>query len=256
MPMNLHVVSPHDDWQLLHDWDTVSPELALVDPELAIRARTLLPYPGEKEALARISAQLERTHSPPRRERFPTPLQRGRTRHRERWAAPVLVAAALVAIFVLTDVRVEIGKTLASADTADVAEPEANVTAPTPPVAAVAPKPTRPAPAVKPAEPKRPSVRIRRPPVPSEARPETQRFAWAPTPSATGYHVELFRGAARVFAADTVRPALTVPARWRHDGRPQTLRRGEYRWYVWPVISGRRMAEAVVQATLTIPARG
>jgi hypothetical protein len=70
-----------------------------------------------------------------------------------------------------------------------------------------------------------------------------RRFAWAPVENADGYHVALFRGSNRVFAKRTTRPELTarVPA-------------GEYRWYVWPVVDGRRATSAIVQTNLVIPA--
>jgi hypothetical protein len=273
MPMNLYVVSPHDDGSVLHDWEVVSPELALVDPELAQRARAQLPHPGEREALARIAALLERTHAPPRLEPR-TAIQR--TRNHERWLAPVLAGAALVAVLVLTDVRVEIGRTLASADTPDAAD-SSTQSAPTPgPSPAIEPSASvalPPAPSDKPAAPGRtratkPPARTPIPkpraqaPVPKREgkatprpRIEPQRFAWAPVADASGYHVELFRGSKKVFAADTARPALTVPRRWTYAGRPQELEPGVYRWYVWPVTAGRRAVRATVQAALTIPAR-
>ena len=84
-------------------------------------------------------------------------------------------------------------------------------------------------------------------------KPEPQRFAWAPAPDASAYHVELFVGSSRVFEADTKRPALTIPVRWKFGGRSRSLEHGEYRWYVWPVFSGQRAARAIVQAKLTIP---
>jgi hypothetical protein len=79
-----------------------------------------------------------------------------------------------------------------------------------------------------------------------------RRFAWAPVDRASGYHVEFFRGAALVFSADTERPALSIPSSWSLNGRRHTLQPGEYRWYVWPLISGRRASAAVVQAKLVV----
>ena len=43
------------------------------------------------------------------------------------------------------------------------------------------------------------------------------------------------------------------PAALDVRGRTRHLAPGEYRWYVWPVTSGRRAARAIVQARLTIP---
>ena len=86
-------------------------------------------------------------------------------------------------------------------------------------------------------------------------KPEPQRFAWAPAPGASAYHLELFRGSSKVFEAETKRPAVTIPARWTFDQRKQSLEPGDYRWYVWPLVSGRRAARAIVQARLAVPPR-
>ena len=81
----------------------------------------------------------------------------------------------------------------------------------------------------------------------------TRRFAWPPVAGATGYHVELFKGSALVFRNETARPETLIPRRWRFDGRLRRLEPGEYRWYVWPIVNGRREATAIVQAKLVVP---
>jgi hypothetical protein len=82
--------------------------------------------------------------------------------------------------------------------------------------------------------------------------PEERRFAWAPVAGASGYHVEFFRGSVRVLARETSSPQLTVPP-WLGEGkRKRTFVRGEYRWYVWTMTSGRRAATAIVQATFIV----
>jgi hypothetical protein len=83
--------------------------------------------------------------------------------------------------------------------------------------------------------------------------PETRRFAWAPVPGATGYHVELFKGADRVLAQETKQPVLELGSTWRYEGKTVRLSPGVYRWYVWPVTNSGRATQAVVQAKLTIP---
>jgi hypothetical protein len=113
--------------------------------------------------------------------------------------------------------------------------------------AVAAPAFTPPAPAPPAGKPSRPRNRT-----PAVSRPVARPFAWAPSPGASAYHVELFRGAERVFAAQTKKPAIDVPARWQFAGRSQTLEPGSYRWYVWPVVDGKRSAAATVQATLAI----
>jgi hypothetical protein len=80
-----------------------------------------------------------------------------------------------------------------------------------------------------------------------------RRFAWAPSPAASAYHVEFFRGSSRVFAEETQEPQVVVPARWTFEGSRRSLLPGQYTWYVWPIVGGRRAAAAVVQATVSIP---
>jgi hypothetical protein len=81
----------------------------------------------------------------------------------------------------------------------------------------------------------------------------TRRFAWAPVVGATGYHVELFRGSALIFRDETEKPEIVIRRRWRFNGRQRTLEPGAYRWYVWPLVEGQRMANAIVQAKLVVP---
>jgi hypothetical protein len=90
---------------------------------------------------------------------------------------------------------------------------------------------------------------------PSPARPglrtasRSRRFVWAPAAGASGYHVELFRGSERVFAADTRRPEITIPASWTFERRRHRLEAVAYEWYVWPIVAGERGTTAIVQAT-------
>jgi hypothetical protein len=80
-----------------------------------------------------------------------------------------------------------------------------------------------------------------------------RRFAWAPTQGAAGYAVEFFRGGTRVYVGHSAKPTIEIPPRWRYRGTQRSFRTGEYNWYVWPEIGGRRSVHASVQATLTIP---
>jgi hypothetical protein len=93
-----------------------------------------------------------------------------------------------------------------------------------------------------------PSARTRSP-----STAGTRRFAWPPVAGANGYHVELFKGSALVFRNETTGPEILIPRRWRFSGRSRRLEPGEYRWYVWPVVNGRREATAIVQAKLVVP---
>ena len=253
--MNELMVWSDDDRLRSPDGTYVSPELALVDPELAAWARDQLPNPLEQAALARISSRLEPEGAAAEtvlRLPVPLPFPPGRSRR----VAGVAAATVVLAVGLLAaDVQVEFGKTPASAESTGGSRSPLEPFAPVPSVqlettpalpATPAPRPRTP----RPAKPK-PDTRA------GQARPqvEPQRFAWAPARGATGYHVELFRGSQVVYAADTAQPAVTIPRSWSFRGRKRTLQSGSYRWYVWPVTEGRRAVRAIVQATVTVPSR-
>ena len=224
--MTVYVGSIHDAGGFLAE--EISPELVLVDPELAKAARSRLRPP---------------TTAPPVRPELVTPprpwMREPLVEHEqqpERQASRrvlIGVAAATMLALLFFDVRVEVGEFPASA------EPEAiESRAPAVPV-----RPPKQSPAPKATTRKRPTLQA----------PTSRRFAWAPSDGASGYHVEFFRGSTLVYARETTRPELDVPARWRHDGVLRSFRPGEYNWYVWPVIGGRRAARASVQTTIAIP---
>jgi len=204
------------------DVAVMSPELALVDPQLARAARALLPdVPSTRPAHTAPSASetcLARAGW------MPDELER--TRRGASRRVLIGVAAATMLALLLIDVRVEVGERPA------VAGPSV------PPVSPPSQTPPR---------------ATREVPTPRRTRPTARSFAWAPTPNASGYRVEFFRGPTRVYAKDTASPELTVPANWTYEGVAQSLRPGLYRWYVWPVIAGRRESRAVVQTTVSIP---
>ena len=55
------------------------------------------------------------------------------------------------------------------------------------------------------------------------------------------YHVQLFRGGARILAAWPLGPELGLHASWKWAGRSYRLTRGRYRWFAWAGF-GRRSA--------------
>ena len=230
----------------------VTPELALVDLELAAEARSVLPRPDD--TLARIellvrASRIASSRAPVTASRAPArsvqqPPAAGRSRWRVNRRTAVLsggaVAAALVAAL-LVGVRIDLHGSPAGADTASIGIPpvtraethtESRTQAPTQTVP-VSPSPPR-----------------QRHAAPSGV---ARRFVWAPVADASGYRVQFFRGSTLVFSARTTRPEVTIPRNWTLEGRRESLRPGEYQWYVWPLHEGLRAPTAIVQARLTVP---
>jgi hypothetical protein len=238
----------------------VSPELVLVDPVLAEHARAHLADPAD--TLLRIERLI-------RADRRPVPGVEGATLDDietlsrsvdSQWGTDppgrkahgrslVLAGVAAVAVLIaslLAGVRIDLRGDPAGAD-ATVRQPPTARSREAPTVAAA----TQAAPRRTSRE-KSPSLRKDDHPARTSG---SRRFAWAPVPGASGYHVELFRGRSLVFSVDTTGAQVSIPRQWRLSGRRMTLRSGQYRWYVWALRSGVRASSAVVQARLVVPRR-
>jgi hypothetical protein len=230
-------VNESEGRQHLQGTSAVTPELALVDPQLAARARASLSEPTDtlsylsslittRSAVTLAAVATERTV-------VPTTSPRQRRRPSRSLTASAAFAVTVLAIL-LFDVHVEFGGSSEAAAPPKIAQK------------AIAVHPPKPKPSTK-----QPSRQSPQTPAVGLAR----RFAWAPVEGASGYRFELFRASSRVFAGETSRPELTLPATWNAAGAQRRLEPGEYRWYVWPLVAGSRSGVAIVQAKLVVPAR-
>jgi hypothetical protein len=251
------VASP-DGSQAPDTWapgEALSPELVLVDPVLAARARSSLPPAADTLAYLRTRPLRVPVETlPPDNRSLEVPARMRMPRPRRSLGGSIALAAAAVAVVVgllLSDVHVELGQPSEAADPGAI--PGGNVVTTQPSTSGattsqgVAGKKKTPRPKPTPGR-ARPAPRVR-------ATAGPRRFAWAPADEASGYRFELFRGASRVFSTEAQGPELTLPASWSDAGIRRTLEPGTYRWYVWPLVSGRRASEAIVRAKLVVPPR-
>ena len=65
---------------------------------------------------------------------------------------------------------------------------------------------------------------------------------WAGVARVTFYNVQLFRGGHKVLSAWPTRAKLRLHSRWSYKGHTYRLRKGGYRWYVWPAFGPRSKA--------------
>jgi len=204
----------------------VSPELALVDPELAERASALLPdAPG-----IRIAGRHETIELIP----FSVPSIPAR-----RTIRPALaIASTLLGLGVIAG----IGWWLAPA----ALDREPSVQSGAPAAAPTVP-PTQAPPATQ--SPTAPPIR---PGSPEEA---AAPFVWPAERGAVGYRVALYRDGRQIFELDVESASLQLPSSWTYEGRFHTLSRGTYRWVVWPLFgngSTMRLGPAIVSARYTV----
>ena len=222
--------------------EDISPELVLVDPELAKFARSRLPAPAttthrhrdrDAQDIRPVAAIFSKTPRPHR-------IKQSASRR-----ALIGVAAVTMLVLLLFDLHVEVGDRSPSSAVSE--PPETIIPATAAQSSTALSTPVRPSP-VTPA-PAKSSPRNREKQEATAAR----SFAWAPTEGASGYYVEFFRGGTRVYAGETTGATVEVPARWRYLGVARSFRPGTYRWYVWPIVGELRAVRAAVQTTVSIP---
>jgi hypothetical protein len=73
------------------------------------------------------------------------------------------------------------------------------------------------------------NARLKRPPV----------LRWPPVTRARYYNVQLFRGKRKILSAWPTRHSLRLHRSWTFRGRVVRLKRGHYRWFVWPGFGAR-----------------
>ena len=204
----------------------VSPELAMVDPELRQAALELLPdlprpVPQPVAVERPVVVPLPSTLAPV--PELAPPRRRSRL-------GLLASAAGVVALGVLLTLvvgreeqpsqRARQTQSVAAAvspTTATVTQPEPTATTPAkPPPTATTPAKSPPA-ATTPATSK-----------PAHASAvQGQTFVWVTSPDAAAYEFQLFQGGERIFRARVDDAKLELPGRWRQAGRPHALLPGE-----------------------------
>jgi hypothetical protein len=91
----------------------------------------------------------------------------------------------------------------------------------------------------------RAGARLRRPPL----------LDWASVPRATYYNVQLYRGSRKVLTAWPSRSKIKLRRTWAYQDSVIRLRKGTYRWYVWPGFGRRsqvRYGQLLGQASFVV----
>jgi hypothetical protein len=70
-------------------------------------------------------------------------------------------------------------------------------------------------------------------PAPGDRVTARPHLSWTPTRGASYYNVQLVRGGT-ILSVWPTKTSLTLPRSWVFQGHHYRLRRGVYRWYVWP----------------------
>jgi hypothetical protein len=227
--------------------EPISPELVLVDPELAAGARAALP-----------------DHPWP----APIPIEPAARQGRQFRVGAILgqlgfAAAFILVIVVLTVVPKGDRPTLAAPRTSQPAAPRRTQPAAPwrtqPPTVREKPPGARKKPAVKKAEPKRspvtrPKPRPAAPPKNEQRRSTPPRkqpkftpartFSWPPQARAASYQFTFFRNGKAFYRTRARAPRVELPSRVRFTP-------GSYRWTVRPVIAG-AVGNPIVDSTFEV----
>ena len=245
------------------DGDQLSPELALVDPDLAARARQRLTADWQaqrqRERVAPPAPAPTRRALRPERPDAPVVRPRRSRQRRRRGAAFAMAAAALVAggaaYLIASSSRIDkwlsrdepVRSSGRSVDETH-GRATANTTATTTTAAASAGTTTRFA--GKSSSPKPPAASPPRQ-RPKQGQRQGRAFGWPPVAHANSYLVDFYKGRTKIYAARRSKPTLTLPPQWTFRRHRYRLSPGRYRWRVRAILAGRR-EKVVVRATLQV----
>jgi hypothetical protein len=210
----------------------ISPELALVDPELARRARALLPPAGTLEpVLADVGV------APP------TPARPPRFRRETFVRAAAWLAVPSIAL------NIALLRTDSAAEPPSAATSALQPTTPTQSSSVETVRPVR-QPRVSPKHSGVESARHARGLPPRVAR---RVLRWSATAHTAAYDVIVWRDHRRIADMWTTKPKVSVAAVACHGTTP--LAAGKYLWFVYPLVhaSPRRYGPLVKWGTLVVP---
>ena len=238
--------------------DVVSPELALVDPELAARARETLPNAVALERSFAIGFEFVPEEL----------LADDAVTHRRRQVMPLLALASLVTASIVgvgalrggpspnseswsaTGATPVVASAQAGSSATEAQSTQGVVTEDTPqPDARVAASmdELQPQALVASSLTRTPSLSTGDAVAPMVAARPTE-LVWDELGNASSYDVELVRNGAQIFAASAPSPQVNVPRVWTHDGERFSVR-PEDEVFIWPVVDGRRGSRPLVNGT-------
>lgn len=231
--------TPHEHLEL----EPVSPELALVCPELAARLYATLPMPGDP-----FWRSTDETGSPldePLTAAFEPPLRAYATR-RSAVAAGARWTLTRVATLALSGLAIAVAVAAVAVVSQWVHVTRPSLSAAPEPVETVTRTVVRTVTTPAPAPPA---------PKPRPALLHVPTLRWAPVAGVAYYDVAVYRGATKIFDLLPVSPEITIPPQWRYHGRLHRLTTGTYRCMVRPAFAsnGRaRLGTPTVQAVLAV----
>ena len=240
--------------------DVVSPELALVDPELAARARTALSNAASVERPFAIGFEFV-----PEELLYDDAVTNPRRR-----VMPLLVVASVVAVSIVGGAALRGGPSVgtseswsASGTTPVVASASGDSPASEAPHSRVGDVTTeapnlvaRVSASVDELQPQAlDTTSLTRAPMlsaPNAVAPivaaHPTALVWDDLGDASSYEVELVRDGSQIFSVSSRSPAVDVPRSWTHDGERFAVQ-PEDRVFVWPVVDGQRASRPIVNGT-------